>query len=232
MDAPQRFRHDTQFAVERARTSPQLRLLLEGRLEDEDLAMLTLQMFHYVRHTVPITEHALSRLAPGEEDGDVRRLFEYLARDEAGHELVALEDLARLGYDPDACRATLPLPTTFNLPAENRFGLETFGPYYLLGECCASEMVGAELSTRIFDAYKSRPSLAAGLEFYRLHGVSDVAHARATEACFRRCVGKEEHYRPMLMGFLTATRNLVLMGAELAAYRAYPAPYQLPRRGS
>jgi hypothetical protein len=228
MDAVQRFRHDTQFAIERAQTAAPLRALLDGRLEDEALAMLTLQMFHYVRHTVSITEYALQKLT--DEDRELRVLLEYLARDEAGHELVALEDLARLGYDPDECRASLPLPTTFNLPAENRFGIDTFGPYYLLGECQASETIGAELCTRILEAYRSRPTLADGLEFYRLHGASDVAHAHATELCFRSAMKRDALYRPILMGFLTATRNLSLLGGELGGYRSYPACFQLPRR--
>ena len=37
-------------------------MLLEGRLDDEALSMVTLQMFHYVRHTVASTEYALSKL--------------------------------------------------------------------------------------------------------------------------------------------------------------------------
>jgi hypothetical protein len=230
MNPRQRFAHDTAFLASRLRGSPALHMLLDGRLDDEALAMVTLQMFHYVRHTVAITEYALSKLPALPEHDPFRRLLEHLAEDEAGHELVALEDLARLGYDPERCRQTLPLPTTFNLPAENRFGVDELGPYYLLGECHASETLGAELATRIHDAYARRPTLAGGLAFYALHGASDVRHARAAEACFERYIDDPALYRPILMGYLTATRNLVLLGAEVAAFRSYPACFQLPRR--
>jgi pyrroloquinoline quinone (PQQ) biosynthesis protein C len=227
MNAFERFREETDFMWRMAMGCWSTLMLVKGRMDKESVAMVTLQMFHYVKHTVPVCKHGLSRLPADPQHDALRALLEYFVEDEAGHDELALRDLARLGYDPERCRRTLPLPTTFNLAAANRMGVDELGPYWLLGESFATERVGAEISAAIHEAYAASPEMDQGIAFYRVHGVSDADHASRTEACLRRYVEQPEHYPALLLGFLTSLRNLMLLGMELQHYRLYPAPFQL-----
>jgi hypothetical protein len=223
------FRKDVDFMWRRATSSWAALMLTSGTLDREALAMVTLQMYHYVKHTLAVCEYALASLPPGTEHDDFRALLSELAEGEAGHDRLALRDLDRLGYDAGACAETLPLPTTLNLHGANRLAIDTYGPYYLLGETYATETTGAQISAAIFDAYAGDPTTARGAEFYRVHGEADVQHAARAEACLRRCL--PAHRRVITLGCLTAWRNLMGLGMEIQHYKLYPEPFQLvPRR--
>jgi hypothetical protein len=226
------FRRDVEFMWRTATGSWGNLMLAYGKHDREALAMVTLQMYHYVKRTVAVLDLALSKIPPGEEHAELRAVFEYFARDEAGHELVALKDLERMGYDPDACREALPLPTTLNLQGANMLALEEYGPYYLLGETYATETVGAMVSQGIYEAYKNHPELGGAVAFYRVHGDADVAHAAKSESSLRRYLAAPGNRRPLVLGCLTAWKNLMQLAMEIQSYKLYPPEFQLPpRRG-
>lgn len=202
-------------------------MLIHGRMDREALAMVTLQMYHYVKHTVPVMQYALEKLPAGDEHDDLRAMLAHFAEDEAGHDELALRDLATMGYDRAACAATLPLPTSLNLHAANRFGIDTWGPYYILGETYATETLGAAIGAAIHAAYAAQPAIRDGIGFYRVHGTADIEHARVAEACLRRSLEVPERRAAMLLGCITAWRNLTLLGGEIANRQLYPAPFQL-----
>lgn len=229
-EAYERLQRDTAFMWQQAMGCWSTLMLVHGRMDKDQLAMVTLQMYHYVKDTVAVIAHALAALPEAPEHASYRALLDYFAHDEAGHELVALRDLAALGFDVEACKATLPLPTTHNLQAANRAGIDTWGPYYLLGETWATERVGAVISARIHDAYRADGRHAHGVSFYEVHGEADVDHSDRSTALVREALARDPAlYRPVLMGCLTAWRNLMLLGMEIQSYRLYPAEFQLVR---
>jgi len=233
-DAPwERFQRDVAFMWQQAMGCWSTLMLVHGRMDHEQLAMVTLQMYHYVKDTVAVLHHALAALPDAPEHDDYRALLHYFAADEAGHELVALRDLEALGYDAEVCKATLPLPTTHNLQAANRAGVDAWGPYYLLGETWATERVGAVISARIHEAYRADGGLAHGVSFYEVHGEADQGHADRSTALLRATLARDPAlYRPTLMGCLTAWRNLILLGMEIQSYRLYPADFLPTPRGA
>lgn len=224
------FQSDVAFMWRRAESSWAAQMLTAGKLPSEAIAMLTLQMYHYVRLTVPVFRHARDKVEKGDEHEALRRVLDYFIDDEDGHDRVALRDLERLGYDPDACRGVLPLPTTLNLQAANLLAVDTYGPYFLIGETYATETVGAKLSQAIADAYAEHPELGGAIRFYSLHGEADVEHAAKSEAVVRHYLPMPGRRRPIVLGCLTAWKNLTHMANELADYALYPREFQLPRR--
>jgi hypothetical protein len=224
------FREDVEFMWRMATASWGNLMLAYGKHDREALAMVTLQMYHYVKRTVSVIEFALARLPNEPQHEEMRGFLEYFARDEKGHELVALSDLGKMGYDPDACRNTLPLPTTLNLQGSNHLAIEEYGPYYLLGETYATETVGANVSQGIYHAYRHHPELGNSVAFYRVHGDADVVHAARSEASLRRYLAEPSLRRPLVLGCLTAWKNLMQLGMEIQNYKLYPAEFQLPPR--
>lgn len=224
------FRADVEFMWKMATASWGNLMLAHGKHDREALAMVTLQMYHYVKRTVSVIELALGRLPETPEHAELRALLTYFARDEAGHDEVALDDLERMGYDREACKGTLPLPTTLNLQGANRLAIEEYGPYHLLGETYATETVGATVSDGIYRAYRGHPELGDCVAFYRVHGDADVGHAAKSEASLRRCLARPELRRPLVLGCLTAWKNLMQLGMEIQNYKLYPAEFQLPPR--
>jgi len=224
------FRRDVDFMWRMATNSWASIALTKGELDREGLAMVTLQMYHYVKNTVPVFEWALERVPEGDEHDDLRALLMYFIKDEAGHDLVALKDLEAMGYPREACRNTLPLPTTMNLQGANKLAVEEYGPYFLLGETYATETVGATISQGIYDAYQHHPELAKCVSFYSVHGEADVDHAARSEVMLRRSLEVPTRRRPLVLGCLTAWKNLMNLGMEVQNYRLYPAEFQLPPR--
>jgi pyrroloquinoline quinone (PQQ) biosynthesis protein C len=232
MNALERFRADVDFMWREATSMSTTQLIVRGQLEAPELAMLSLQMYHYVKHTVPVFREALAAVPDGTDHEPLRRMLHFFATDEEGHDRVALRDLEALGYDPRACMQTLPLPTTLNLHGANRAALAEYGPYYLVGETYATETVGAEMSAAIHSALAKRPELARGIHFYDVHGTADVVHAAKSIEVLEHALRRADNRRSLLLGCLTAWRNLSLMAAELPRARLYPAEFQLPPRGS
>jgi pyrroloquinoline quinone (PQQ) biosynthesis protein C len=229
-DAFERFRQEVDFMWREATSLATTQLVARGKLDLSELAMLTLQMYHYVKYTVPVFRDALSRVPGGEEHEELRRMLRYFASDEEGHDAVALRDLAALGYDPEACARTLPLPTTLNLHGANTLAVAEYGPYYLVGETYATETIGAEMSAAIHAALSQDPALREGIRFYAVHGEADVIHAEKSVAVLRHALETPANRRPIVLGCLTAYRNLSLLAAEIFKARLYPADFQLPPR--
>lgn len=229
-EAFESFRRDVDFMWREATSMWTTQALLRGAVDAPHLAMLTLQMYHYVKYTVPVFKEALARAPAGDEHAPLRGMLAFFASDEEGHEKIALRDLAALGYDPEACAATLPLPTTLNLHGANRLALEEYGPYYLVGETYATETVGADMSAAIHAALSEKPELRAGLRFYDVHGEADVVHAAKSTEILVHALGRAENRRPLLLGCLTAWRNLSQLAAEVWKAPLYPREFQLPPR--
>ncbi len=189
--------------------------------------MVLLQMYHYVRHTVSNIVLARATLSAGDPShGRYRRLLDDLEEEEAGHEEMALADLAALGYQAEACRRTLPLPTTANVAAEARLSISTLGPYAYLGSLMASEEGAALTSSRMNVLCRAHEQLCV-IRFFEVHGLQ-TGHGAKASACGTTYLSTQ--YRPILHGFISTSRNLMLLGQELQDASAYPIDYQLPPR--
>lgn len=219
-----RFRAATRFQWERSMNAPSTQRLLNGAFTQAQLAMLTLQMFHYVKHTVALFEEAITFVPDGEVHLPLRTMLRFFAEDEAGHDRIALRDLGRMGYDVAACEATLPLPATLDLHGANGLAVKEYGPYYLVGETYATETVGAELSRRIQRAYAG----VAEVAFYAVHAEADVGHAAKSEAVVRHALTLPGAERLVTLGYLTALHNLRGLAEAVEESGAFPAAFQLP----
>jgi pyrroloquinoline quinone (PQQ) biosynthesis protein C len=229
-EAVDRFRRDVDFMWREATSLWTTQAIVRGKLEVSEVAMLTLQMYHYVKHTVPVFREALASAPGGDEHEPLRRMLAFFATDEDGHDQIALRDLAALGYDPEACMRTLPLPTTLNLHGANKLGIAEYGPYYLVGETYATETVGAEMSAAIHASLSQKPELREGIRFYDVHGEADVLHAAKSAEVLAHALTRTENRRPIVLGCLTAWRNLSQLAAEIPKARLYPSEFQLPPR--
>ena len=228
--ALEEFRREVEFMWQQASSLWTTQLVVRGKLDVPELALLTLQMYHYVKYTVPVFADALGLVPEGAEHEPLRRMLRYFASDEEGHDRVALEDLAALGYDPHACARTLPLPTTLNLHGANRLAIREYGPYYLVGETYATETVGAEMSAAIHAALSKSSELRSGIAFYAVHGTADIAHAQKSAEILGYALRFPENRKPLLLGCLTAWKNLSQLAAEIPRARLYPPEFQLPAR--
>ena len=226
----ERFKADVDFMWRECTSRFSTRVVVEGKLETHELAMLTLQMYHYVKYTVPVFREAQSLVPEGAVHEPLRKMLAFFANDEDGHDKVALRDLASLGYEVSACVATLPLPATLNLHGANRLAIAEYGPYYLVGETYATETVGAKMSAAIHRALAVKPDLRAGITFYDVHGEADVLHAEKAEAILVHALERPENRRPIVLGCLTAWHNLAGLAAEVSRARLYPPEFQLPVR--
>lgn len=229
-EAVDQFRRDVDFMWREATSLWTTQVIVRGKLEVAEVAMLTLQMYHYVKHTVPVFREALASAPGGDEHEPLRRMLAFFAADEEGHDKIALRDLAALGYDPEACMRTLPLPTTLNLHGANMLGIAEYGPYYLVGETYATETVGAEMSAAIHAALAHKSELREGIRFYDVHGEADVLHAAKSVEVLTHALERAENRRPIVLGCLTAWRNLSQLAAEIPKARLYPGEFQLPPR--
>ena len=224
LDAFDRFLANTRFQWHRSFEAASTRRLLGGAFSRTQLAMLTLQMFHYVKYTVPVFEEALARVAEGAAHEPLRAMLRFFAEDEAGHDRLALRDLARMGYDPEQCAASLPLPATLDLHGANRLAVAEYGPYYLVGETYATETVGAEISRRIERAYAG----VAEVSFYAVHAEADVGHAARSEEIVRHALTLPGTEGAITLGYLTALHNLQRLAEAVEDSAPFPAAFQLP----
>ena len=229
-EAFEQFRRDVDFMWREATSLWTTQAVVRGKLERAEVAMLTLQMYHYVKHTVPVFRDALAKAPSGDQHEPLRQMLGFFALDEDGHDQIALRDLEALGYDAEACMRTLPLPTTLNLHGANTLGIAEYGPYYLVGETYATETVGAEMSAAIHRSLASREELRDGIRFYDVHGEADVLHAAKSVEVLTYALETTENRRPIVLGCLTAWRNLSQLAAEIPKARLYPAEFQLPPR--
>lgn len=210
-------------AWQRASGAPGARRVLSGELNRSQLALLTLQMYHYVKYTVPVFEYALTLVRPGREHDPLAQMLRFFAHDEAGHDRVALRDLQRMGY-AKRCAETLPLPATLNLHGANRLAVEEYGPYYLVGETYATETVGARISRGVEHAYRD----VAEVSFYAVHAEADPGHAAVSERVVRHALSMPGNSRAITLGYLTALHNLQALAEAVLHAEHYPAAFQLP----
>jgi hypothetical protein len=228
MNAFERFRKDVRVMLAMVRNGWNTRMQTQQKAGREGLAMVTLQMFHIASRAIPVIRHARMSLPEGPEHARLRELLDYVEKAEEGRELVALGDLERMGYDPGRCRETLPLPTTYNLTASSWAGIDELGSYVFLGSAYASELILDDIRLRFHELYAEDPELCNCIAFYRIFGASALERADRTEACFVHYIENQALYEPLMMGYLSAAKNLLLLGAEIQNAKAYPKGYELP----
>jgi hypothetical protein len=228
MNAFDRFRKDVRMMLAMVRNGWNTRMQAQQKSGREGLAMVTLQMFHVASRAIPLIRHARMALSNGPEDARLHELLDYLEKAEEGRELVALGDLERMGYDPGRCRETLPLPTTYNLTASTWAAVDELGAYAFLGAAYASELILDDIRIRFHELYAEDPDLCNCIAFYRIFGASALERADRTEACFIHYIEDQARYEAMMMGYLCAAKNLLLLGTEIQSAKAYPKGFDLP----
>jgi hypothetical protein len=97
-----------------------------------------------------------------------------------------------------------------------------------LGAAYASELILDDLRLRFHELYAEDPDLCNCIAFYRIFGASALDRADRTEACFIHYIEDQGLYESMMMGYLSAAKNLLLLGTEIQSAKAYPKSYELP----
>jgi pyrroloquinoline quinone (PQQ) biosynthesis protein C len=155
---------------------PLIRAALAGEVGREAYLAYLAQAWHHVRQTCPLLIHA--RAICGADDSPyARALNEYIA-EETGHDDWILDDIAALGGDVAAVRASDPAPPTQAMIGYAYYAIEHVSPFALLGMVHVLEGVSAGIATGA--AAKLRASTRAGdgggFSYLESHGALDQDH--------------------------------------------------------
>lgn len=138
-----------------------------------------IQMYHYVRFACPLMEKMLrlrDRLPP--------RIVDYLEQnlvEEAGHEQWILEDLERLGFEPDRVQRTRPLRQTASLVGSQYYWMRASHPAVCFGYMFALERTAPTLEANREAIRKLAESLDIGIKALSSlvrHGELDFQHQK------------------------------------------------------
>jgi len=146
---------------------------MTGTLKREHYILFLWETFHFVRFTPVHLRMAAARMP----EGPLQERFLEHAREEGGHDLWALQDLAALGVNTKMVKESLPLPATIELIAYERYTATKLEPMALLG---------LEYGMEGFTASAGGPALAAleqslnlgkdATRFLRRHAELDAHH--------------------------------------------------------
>jgi pyrroloquinoline quinone (PQQ) biosynthesis protein C len=155
---------------------PLIRAALASEVgRDAYLAYLA-QAWHHVRHTCPLLARARALCGP-DEAGYRAALDEYIA-EETGHDEWILADIAALGSNPDAVRASRPGPAVQAMIGYGYYAIDHVSPYALLGMVHVLEGVSASVASAA--AARLRASTGAGdgggFSYLESHGALDLDH--------------------------------------------------------
>jgi pyrroloquinoline quinone (PQQ) biosynthesis protein C len=168
--------------------NPLFALVAAGGATRERYAVYLRETYHLVRHTSRALARAASRLEDAQRE--LRAWFLEQAREEHGHEMLCLKDLAALGLDAaDVIRST-PGLGAWGIVTQNYYYATDGSPAGLLGVASATEGMGAHLAGTLVRTLEQRyrfPRKATS--FLRSHSGFDQRHyadvRRAVDALSR-----------------------------------------------
>lgn len=133
-----------------------------------------IQTYHYVVASVPLMHFSLAS-GHVHHDSSYRNYLEQHIVDEQGHEIWLLEDLQKLGIQPEEVRRSLPLIPTMHMVGLAYYTIAHQDPIGLLGYIYALE------SAPPTEKFLSQLALRCGVSMdcvntLRMHGLHDLAH--------------------------------------------------------
>ncbi len=125
------------------------------------------------------------------------------AAQEMGHNEMALNDLARLGGDPEAARKSRPLPTTEALTAFVIYATEHSNPLTFLGYLYHMEALSLRLADSSGDVFAKMGIPEDALTFLREHADADPAHMNWNREYLQDFIVTEADLEAVLHGMRT-----------------------------
>ena len=165
--------------------------MAEGELTADEYAAILRQVFHQVREHPQALGVFTSRLRGDRQRAQVKTLLKH-ALSEAGHDELALDDLAALGVDVSGIRAERPLPATSALVAFMHYQLEHENPIGFLGYLFHLEFTPTAVGPALMHALSTAGIREDAQSFLRDHAEIDVGHNKLMERYVDELVQSEE----------------------------------------
>jgi thiaminase len=145
-----------------------------GEVDKKLYALYMLETYHYTRHNA--RNQALVGVRALEEDGPYLRFCFEHAKDEAGHELMAMHDILSLGLKQGDFTAPPPLPATEVLIAYLYWISATGNPLRRLGYSYWAESVYRYINPLIARVQQTLNLKSAQMTFFIAHAKIDAEH--------------------------------------------------------
>jgi pyrroloquinoline quinone (PQQ) biosynthesis protein C len=156
------------------------------------------QTYHNVALNPRIGCHFLGRHVPANQALEAR-LLRHIAS-EMGHDGLALADLAALGEDPEAVKASRPLPATEALAAFVTFQIEHRNPLAYFGYVWHLEALAERLGEASLDALVRLGIPAGAMTFLKEHSENDPVHMRFNREYLEGFVRTEQDLEAVIYG--------------------------------
>jgi hypothetical protein len=169
--------------------SPAMRMLSQGQVAIPHYKAVLREIYHYAKEDPQI--QALASVYFRGEDRATVKMFLKHATSEIGHDLMALEDLRRLGDDVALIPTTLPLPTTIALTAYPFYQINYHNPIGYLGYLYFLEHMPTLAGASYTAALRAAGVPESAMTFLREHMTVDVAHNNLMQEYLVRLVRTE-----------------------------------------
>lgn len=183
--------------VERAKKKPRETLLMYPWDNRYAYANYLAQTYHYVSQTEPLIKLAASKA----RHPWLQEMFLHHAKEEHGHEMLAANDLKKMGYKI----SNFPeLKSTRRLHGYNAENIAKSGFHCLLGYALLLEGLSVELCGKLAEKVEAAHGKGCA-SFFRVHPAVDVEHSDEAMDLLKRLT--EEDY-DLINGFLLPNSEL------------------------
>lgn len=160
--------------------TPQIAAALGGRISRETYVTYLAQAYHHVRHTVPLMLEARARLAHRPK---LQLALDDYIKEETGHELWILDDIAAAGADPAQVIAQGPSAATAAMVDHAYRTIRGGNPASFFGMIYVLESTSIALAGQGAEAVRLSLNLPeAAFTYLTSHGILDQDHMRVFEA--------------------------------------------------
>ncbi len=181
MSPYERLLHETSSERKAFMTIPIIREALRNGVDRALYRAYLCEAYHHVKHTCPLLALAAARCRNG-DDRLREGLLDYIA-EERGHEAWILDDIAALGGDVLAVRASEGGPAVRIMVGYAYYAIEWISPYALLGMVHVLEGVSVAIASGAAASIRARIGAPAdkGFSYLESHGSLDQDHVKFFE---------------------------------------------------
>lgn len=181
---------------------PFVEVILGGELTPAVYSAYLRETYHLVQQTPYFLAAAASR----SKEGWLQDWFLNLAIEERHHDRLCVQDLRRLGHDPDTYLAGLPGFGTWTMVGQNHWLVSMKDPAALLGFAAATEGLGATLGPKVAEAMVRYDFARPALTFLKVHAEEDQEHIALVRKAFDRAATSPQRYELMTATWVNTLR--------------------------
>jgi len=198
------------------KSSSFVRLIESSEFDQRLFALYMVETYHYTLHNAR-NQAVVGVRAFNISPQYLNFCFDHAA-EEAGHELMAIHDLRKMGYDVDIAKLPRPLPATEHLIAYLYWMSATGNPLQRLGYSFWAETSYGYINP-IIQKIKSQLKLAdSQMTFFIAHSAIDAKHAEEVERMVATQAKTESDYADIEHGLVQSLRLTGRMLEEVATY--------------